>query len=230
MAKRESRSAREPFEREKHVYHSREFEELVKDAIRFFNGSPVHTIPPPVRFHGVGVYALYYIGKEAPYAKYSQLNRLAYNHPIYVGKAVPKGWRQARRSHNVEINTFELHSRIREHSRNIELAAGIDVNDFRCRFMIFDGPNSDMIGTFEAALIKWTRPLWNSCLDGFGNHTPGAGRFEQAKSDWDVIHPGRVWAERCKGKASLREDVFNRIDAYMKNVGELPDNPSSVVE
>ena len=65
--------------------------------------------------------------------------------------------------------------------------------------MIFEGGASDMIGSIEAALIKLNRPLWNTSVDGFGNHTPGKGRFEQAKSDWDVIHQGRGWAEKCKG-------------------------------
>ena len=59
--------------------------------------------------------------------------------------------------------------------------------------MIFEDESSDMISTIEAALIKLSQPLWNVALDGFGNHDPGKGRYEQAKSDWDVIHPGRVW-------------------------------------
>ena len=226
----ESRSARVPFKRENHVYHSKDFEELIKDAIRFFNGTPVHPLPPLDRFHGVGVYALYYTGKESPYERYGELNRLAYNFPIYVGKAVPKGWRQSRVSHNVEVNTFELLSRIREHARNIDTVSGIDLADFSCRFTIFEGPSSDMIGTFESALIKWNRPLWNSCLDGFGNHTPGAGRFEQAKSPWDVIHPGRPWADRCKGEAASREDTLRRIEEHMANIGDKIANTPKDVE
>lgn len=85
-----------PFERSKHVYVNLQFDELIKDAVRFFNGTPVHELPPPERFHGTGVYALYYIGDFGPYKKYRELNRLQYGHPIYIGKAVPKGWRQAR--------------------------------------------------------------------------------------------------------------------------------------
>jgi hypothetical protein len=59
--------------------------------------------------------------------------------------------------------------------------------------------SSDMIGTIEAALIRLNQPLWNVVVDGFGNHDPGRGCYEQAKSDWDVIHPGRPWADRCNG-------------------------------
>ena len=37
------------------VVHSK----LLNDAIRFFNGTPVHTLPPPRSFKGAGVYAIY---------------------------------------------------------------------------------------------------------------------------------------------------------------------------
>lgn len=86
------------FDRNEHIYASTAFAELVKDAVRFFNGTPVHTLPPPEFFGGTGVYAIYYTGQHPAYQKYAGLNRLAYNCLIYVGKAVPKGWRQARLS------------------------------------------------------------------------------------------------------------------------------------
>ena len=95
--------------------------------------------------------------------------------------------------------------------------------------MIFEGASSDMIGTLEAAVIKWKKPLWNSYLDGFGNHDPGRGRYEQAKSDWDVVHPGRLWAEKCKGKTPTRESLLKGIEAFLSKVGEstsLPMDPS----
>ena len=80
-----------PFDRSEHVYKNDAFAELVKDAVRFFNGTPVHTLPPPESFLGTGVYAIYYTGKNPIYKKYAELNRLSYSYPIYVGKAVPKG-------------------------------------------------------------------------------------------------------------------------------------------
>ncbi len=82
-----------PFDRSEHIYRNRELEEMIKDAVRFFNGTPVHKLPPPERFFGVGVYALYYTGKLEVYSKYAELNRLQYGHPIYIGKAVPAGSR-----------------------------------------------------------------------------------------------------------------------------------------
>jgi hypothetical protein len=78
------------FDQNKHLYKSEAFVELVKDAVRFFNGTPVHALPPAEAFLGTGVYALYYTGQNPLYQRYAALNRLAYNYPIYVGKAVPK--------------------------------------------------------------------------------------------------------------------------------------------
>ena len=96
------------FDRSEHVYKNDAFAELVKDAVRFFNGTPVHTLPPPESFLGTGVYAIYYTGKNPIYKKYAELNRLSYSYPIYVGKAVPKGWRQARVSDNQLKQSKEL--------------------------------------------------------------------------------------------------------------------------
>ena len=95
-----------PFDRSEHVYRNDALAELVKDAVRFFNGTPVLSLPPPETFLGTGVYALYYIGKNPLYAKYAELNRLAYTAAIYVGKAVPKGWRQARSSDDPRSATW----------------------------------------------------------------------------------------------------------------------------
>lgn len=209
------------FDRSEHVYRSDAFAELVKDAVRFFNGTPVHTLPPPESFPGTGVYALYYTGNNPLYKRYAELNRLSYGYPIYVGKAVPKGWRQARSSDNAQNQSRELIGRLREHGRNITLGAGLSLEDFMCRFVIFEEEGSSMISTIEAALIKLNKPLWNTTIDGFGNHDPGSGRYEQAKSDWDVIHEGRVWANKCNGKHSEKKAIISSICLHLQKLGQL---------
>ncbi len=206
------------FDRKEHIYKNDAFGELVKDAVRFFNGTPVHTLPPPNTFLGTGVYALYYTGLNPLYKKYSELNRLSYGFPIYVGKAVPKGWRQARISDSELSQSNELFNRLREHSRNISLSAELKLDDFSCRFVIFEAEGSDMISSIEAALIKLNRPLWNTSIDGFGNHDPGSGRYEQAKSDWDVIHPGRLWAEKCNGRPKAKQRIIDNIELHFKSI------------
>jgi hypothetical protein len=90
-----------------------------------------------------------------------------------------------------------------------------------CRFIIFDDISSDMISTIEAALIKINMPLWNNTIDGFGNHDPGKGRYEQAKSEWDVIHEGRAWAKRCNGTHAEKTSVFNKIKLHLKQLGSI---------
>ena len=207
------------FDRQEHVYRNDAFAELVKDAVRFFNGTPVHSLPPPESFFGTGVYALYYTGNNLLYKRYAELNRLSYGYPIYVGKAVPKGWRQARVSDSDETQSKELFTRIKEHSRSITLGENLSLNDFSCRFVIFEQEGSDMISTIEAALITLNKPLWNISVDGFGNHDPGSGRYEQAKSDWDVIHSGRKWAEKCNGHSKDKTSIIVKIERHLKSLG-----------
>lgn len=206
------------FDRSKHVYKNDAFSELVKDAVRFFNGTPVQCLPPDARFTGTGVYALYYTGQLKTYIRYSELNRLSYDYPIYVGKAVPRGWRQSRVSDGSENQSYELFTRLREHSRSISATASLNLTDFSCRFVIFEDEGSDMISTIEAALIKINKPLWNSAVDGFGNHDPGSGRYGQAKSDWDVIHPGREWAELLTGKSNTPKSILEKVKTHLDGI------------
>lgn len=198
------------FDRSKHVFHSDAFAEIIKDTIRFFNGTPVHLMPPPESFVGAGVYALYYIGGSPYYRPLYDLNRLSFVQPIYVGKAVPRGWRQAR----TQAASNELFSRLSEHYNSIHQVGNLEIEDFRCRFMILEDASVDLIGTVEAALIRQYTPIWNSCIDGFGNHDPGHGRYDQAKSDWDILHPGRKWAERLCGDHLSESKIIEKAESY----------------
>lgn len=198
------------FDRSKHVFKSEAFAEIIKDTIRFFNGTPVHLLPPPENFIGAGVYALYYIGKSPYYITLYNQNRTSFAQPIYVGKAVPRGWRQAR----IQGASNELYARLNDHFRSITAANNLDTDDFRCRFMILEDAATDMIGTVEAALIRHYTPIWNNTIDGFGNHDPGNGRYQQAKSDWDVLHPGREWANKCTGISLSLLEVENKVKVF----------------
>lgn len=207
---------REQFDRSKHVFHSDAFVEIIKDTIRFFNGTPIHRLPPPQNFIGAGVYALYYIGKS-PYYKYLyDQNRTSFAQPIYVGKAVPRGWRQAR----FQQAANELYTRLCDHQNSISQAKNLRVDDFHCRFMILEDAAADLIGTVEASLIRLYTPIWNCCIDGFGNHDPGSGRYEQAKSDWDIIHPGRLWADRLKGRHLSLSEIKAKALSFYNNEDE----------
>ncbi len=199
------------FDRSKHVFHYPAFEELIKDAIRFFNGTPVQPLPPIERFEGTGIYAIYFIGHNGIYRPFHEINRLDFRHPIYVGKAVPHGWRQGRET---QTASSELYNRLCDHAKSIQQAGNLDLADFLTRFMILEDAASSLIGTVEAALIRHYRPLWNSVINGFGNHDPGRGRYNQEKSEWDVLHPGRPWADRCAPSSRNEAELHYLISGY----------------
>lgn len=46
-------------------------------------------------------------------------------------------------------------------------------------------------------------------------HDPGSGRYQQQRSPWDCIHPGREWAEKLKPNAISREDWLLRVENYL---------------
>jgi hypothetical protein len=200
-----------------HRFTSSILQEIIHDAEAFFIKTPVSPFPPAERFEGGGVYALYYLGNFELYKALSLTTIEEGSLPIYVGKAVPAGWRTARVTTTSKMFLF---SRIREHFRNIRQAENLSTNDFKCRYMILDGDESGIIGPVEAHLIRKFQPLWNAIIDGFGNHTPGKGRFNQAKSGWDVLHPGRAWAARCIGEPPDYDDLVKRIHLYMKVRGK----------
>ena len=106
-----------------------------------------------------------------------------------------------------------LHKRLSEHAQNIRLA-----EDFRCRFVILSGPEADLIGPVEAELIRRHRPLWNHVVSGFGIHHPGSGRYDQARSEWDVLHPGRGFAALLPGKYVELHLIEDKINRYMSEL------------
>ena len=53
-------------------------------------------------------------------------------------------------------------------------------------------------------------------LEGFGNHDPGAGRYNQQRAPWDVIHPGRPWAPKLKPNARSRDEFLKNIAEFLK--------------
>ena len=51
-------------------------------------------------------------------------------------------------------------------------------------------------------------------IDGFGNKTPGARRVSQYRSAWDVLHPGRLIAERLGDSGLTAEAVVQKLRDY----------------
>lgn len=148
-------------------------------------------LPPAKTFTGAGIYAIYYTGTFAAYELLAQRNRNnLFGLPIYVGKAVPPGARKG----GFGLGTAPgnaLFARLREHSRSIEQVLNLQLNDFSCRYLVSD---DIWIPLGESLLIEQFHPLWNVLIEGFGIHTPGAGRKKQVRSKWDTLHPGRALA------------------------------------
>ncbi len=199
-----------------HVFRSMQFRSVVADAINFFNTTPAYKLPLSTPFEGVGVYGLYYVGYYDLYKKISDINRNSLTYPIYIGKAVPAGWRTARMQGGK--GTYELYKRLQDHSRSIQRASNLKENEFWCRFIILDGIESDLIVPVEAELIRRYKPLWNSVIDGFGNHDPGRGRYHQARSEWDVLHPGRPWADRLTNNALTLEQIREKVNLALNDL------------
>ena len=197
---------------EEHIFRSESFVELIDEAVAFMVNTPMELLPPDEKFSGGGVYALYYNGDYPLYQKiYSKNAEL----PIYVGKAVLPGWRQGRDT--VKENDPALYRRLGEHSRSINAVNNLELSHFSCKFVVLKSQEADLISTVEAAMTRKYNPLWNSHIDGFGNHDPGKGRYEQAKSEWDVLHPGRAWADRLNGTPPDGNKVEEKIGIYHVN-------------
>lgn len=150
-------------------------------------------LPPSSPFTGAGVYVIYYTGDFEPYRHIVEVHtRVPFSRPLYVGKAVPAGARKGRATINPRPGNA-LFQRLHEHSQSINEATNLKLEDFWCRYLAVD---DIWIPLGESLLIDRFSPIWNNVITGFGNHDPGSGRYNQARSSWDVLHPGRPWAER----------------------------------
>lgn len=175
--------------------------------------SRVHPLGHIEPFQGAGIYAIYYVGDFPAYQAVSKQNREdRFLAPIYVGKAVPEG---ARKGGGIgEIRTRALHKRLAEHADSIRSVDNLDLADFRCRFLVVE---DIWIPLGESLLIARFAPVWNSLVDGFGNHDPGKGRHQGQRPRWDVLHPGRSWAEKCRERLESAEDIAREVGTYLRD-------------
>ena len=161
---------------------------------------------PPEPFVAAGVYAIYYLGKNELYKHLSETI------PIYVGKAVPVGARKG------NVGTADnqgkvLYNRLTEHADSIKAASNLELEDFRCRFIAVD---DIWIPLAETLLIEKYKPVWNVVVDGFGNHDPGKGRYNQQRSLWDTLHPGRNWAEKLLPNKKSFDEAIQIVNRFFE--------------
>lgn len=159
-------------------------------------------------FVGCGVYAIYYTGDLSYYSHVSSKDCVS---PIYVGKAVPSGSRKGGKEGKVDSGK-DLYRRLNEHAKSIKQAENLRLEDFRCRYLVVV---QVWITLSERFLIRHFHPIWNRVVDGFGNHPVGAGRNAGRRSLWDILHPGRPWANPLKATAT-QEEVIALIERARK--------------
>lgn len=205
------------FNPELHTIRLPGLKSVVKEAISFFEKTAAHTLLPPERFYGAGIYALYYLGDYELYKPIAERNQDKIEYPIYIGKAVPPG---SRTGFDVpDDDTEDLLGRLGEHKKSLKQAVDLNPDDFRCRFMIMLENEADLIVPVESALIRTYKPLWNAkLLHGFGNHDPGGGRYNQRRSRWDILHEGRPWAFKMAKLAASREDIIADVRDFLKKL------------
>lgn len=184
------------------VYNPLSLDELGRNAVRALMEYPTDTLPPANAFEGAGVYALHYSG---PHPAYLGLGEA----PIYVGKADPPGRRQGRRSSQQDSSV--LYQRLAHHARSIDAAQDLQLTEFSCRWLVLDPV---WIGLTEQVLIAEYQPIWNALLDGFGNNDPGRGRWNQRRSQWDTLHPGREWATNLQDREETAAEILSAIGKH----------------
>jgi Eco29kI restriction endonuclease len=161
---------------------------------------------------GAGVYAIYYSGPFAAYAPIAAENRDGKSRqPIYVGKAIPKGGRKGGLGPVAATGTA-LRDRLRQHAASIEQSQNLKPTDFLFRALVVD---DIWIPLGENMLIEQFKPVWNLVIDGFGNNDPGVGRTKQKRSPWDVLHPGRTWAQKLADSGTTADQLIAKISRHL---------------
>lgn len=185
--------------------------ENVADALLRGVPGPLKDVPS---FQGAGIYALYYAGPFPPYEPITALNRDGvYELPIYVGKAVPPGARKGMFGLDAEPGPA-LSSRLRQHAAGLDQTLNLDLGDFFCRYLVVE---DIWIPLGENLLVAKFAPIWNTLIDGFGNHDPGKGRYNQVRSRWDVLHPGRSWVGRLQDRPETADQIITELKAFLRD-------------
>lgn len=154
---------------------------------------------------GAGIYVIYYTGSFKPY---SPIKGGAV--PIYVGKAIPKGGRKGGIGADASKGRA-MSDRLGQHARSIDEVTNLDLKDFQVRYLMVDDV---WIPLGENMLIEQFKPVWNRAIDGFGNKDPGRRRATQYKSPWDVLHPGRKFAEKLAAGELSTQFLNERVADY----------------
>ncbi len=198
----------------KPLYNPLDKRNLGKSVVDALLATGVKPLKDVGTFKGAGVYAIYYTGNHPAYEKLAKINTKAARVPIYVGKAIPKGGRKGA-SIDSSQESQALSARLQEHASSVAIATNLSLDDFSCRYLVVDDV---WIPLGETLLIQKYHPVWNTVVDGFGNHDPGGGRYVGKRPLWDELHPGRAWAAKCTPPKFDAKGILFLVSKYMKSV------------
>jgi len=170
---------------------------------------------------GAGIYVIYYMGPFPAYREIAAGNvDDAFKHPIYVGKAIPKGGRKGGITKDASKGRA-LADRLKQHASSVDEVANLKVRHFYVRHLVVE---DIWIPLGENMLIESFKPVWNRAIDGFGNKDPGRRRATQYKSPWDVLHPGRKFAIKLADGGLTPEFLNERVLDYLagRPLAKLP--------
>ena len=184
---------------------------IANSVVAALLGRPLLPLAGLGAFDGAGIYALYYSGAQEQYAP---IAAPVGESPIYVGKAVPTGARKGADA-GATSSTRALYGRLRQHAGSVEQAENLDTVDFPCRYLVVEPV---WIRLAEQVLVQEFRPVWNTVLDGFGNHAPGRGRHAMRRPRWDIVHPGRSWAKGLE-PAEEPSAIWDEVRAHLERRG-----------
>jgi len=193
-------------------YNPLEKVNLAESITREILDSDVKQLDEAGRLAGAGVYVIYYTGKLEFYAPVASKNaRGAFEQPIYIGKAIPKGGRKGGLSEDAAAKGTALRDRLGQHLTSVSEGKGLKAKDFFYRCLVVD---DIWIPLGENMLIERFRPVWNLVIDGFGNKDPGRRRKDQYRSPWDVLHPGRSFTHKLGVNPTSVEAFIESLNTF----------------
>ena len=200
-------------------YNPLEKRSLAESIVRAILASPVKPLTETSQLAGAGVYVIYYVGQLACYAPVAKENLGGkFGQPIYIGKAIPKGGRKGGLSEDASAKGVALRDRLGQHLASIDEATNLDPADFHYQSLVVD---DIWIPLGENMLIEQYKPVWNRVIDGFGNKDPGQRRKDQYRSPWDVIHPGRKFADKLGVNPRTAKEILADLKSYFET-GSVP--------
>ncbi len=196
------------------IFDPLSYENLGASISRALDDQPLVRLDEVSSFDGVGIYALYYVGGFPAYRLLSEANQQTPGSwAIYVGKAEAENARKGDPNQASSLDGPKLYNRIMQHKRSIQSAQNLDSSHFMVRFLTI-APT--WVSLAEVIAIRMHKPLWNSIIDGLGNHDPGAGRRQGMRPRWDTLHPGRTWADTLQPRTETADDIMQDAISYLE--------------